>query len=290
MTKRIPLNPSPYPAYDAPLRVNGDALILFDCHIPYHNADFINRCTDLAAAWGIKQLILGGDFTDQHAVNSFGAEFKISTQSNAEKVLDLLRASDIPEADRGKLVKILEQSGMLTPDAGLSGEMAFTRQTLRALGSQFADIYCVIGNHDDRLLRRLDKDMTANDLLLFILGGTLGGWHIEPYYFCELVSSGEKYQIEHPRGAGPSEAAGLAAKFGCHVLVGHSHLWQVGRDVSGRYWAIAAGHCSDEARMAYAATRHSRRAAHTNGAVIVRDGFPWVLTPETPFDLLKKCR
>ena len=87
-----------------------------------------------------------------------------------------------------------------------------------------------------------------------------------------------------------TEAAGLAAKFQCHVIVGHSHIWKVGRDISGRYWAIAAGHCADEERMAYAAIRHSKRMSHVSGAVIIRDGFPWVLNEWTPWDRLKKCK
>lgn len=293
MPKRSPLPTSPHPQYISPLRVvdsGRGVCILFDIHAPYHNAPFLDQVLDLCASWGVDQLVLGGDWSDQHSLSAWGAEWQVSSKQAGEAILDAMRSTDLTDAERGKFLNLMTQAGYIVADDGISGELAITRQVLRAIGSQFRDIYAVIGNHDDRLLRKVDKSLTPRDMLLFILGGDAKNWHIEPFYFCEVYSGGEKFLIEHPKGAAATEAAGLAAKYQCHVIVGHSHLWQVGRDVSGKYWAIAAGHCSDELRMAYAATRHSRRMAHVPGAVIIRDGFPWVMNEWTPWDQLRRCK
>src|SRR3989337_486834 len=44
---------SPFPKYDQPLVMEGDALVLPDVEAPFHNADFLNRAIDLADAWKI---------------------------------------------------------------------------------------------------------------------------------------------------------------------------------------------------------------------------------------------
>jgi predicted phosphodiesterase len=291
--KLAKLPPSHYPRYDTPLRVIDDGpgvAIINDLHAPYHNAEFTNKVLELAYYWGIRKLVLGGDFSDQHSVSKFGAEFKASTKINGDAILEVMRNSRLTDRERAKFLNLMEQAGFIGLDDGLSGELASLRNVLLQFNNQFTDIYTVMGNHDDRSLRRIDKDLTPRDLLTFLLGGKAPQWHIEPFYYCEVMSGGEKYHIEHQHGTSINIAAQLAAKFGCHTICGHNHAWSVGRDISGRYFAINSGHCGDELRMFYAASRHNARPAHVPGAVIIRDGFPWVLNEWSPWDKLKKCK
>jgi hypothetical protein len=48
-------------------------------------------------------------------------------------------------------------------------------------------------------------------------------------------------------------------------------------DISGRYYAIHMGHCCDEMRLAYVGQRDSTTYNHLRGAVIVREGCPYLL-------------
>ena len=63
---------SPYPRYDQPPELEGDALILPDAEIPFHHAEFINRVLDLAEAWKIKQMIAAGDLSMEKIAEKLG--------------------------------------------------------------------------------------------------------------------------------------------------------------------------------------------------------------------------
>ena len=58
---RTLITESPYPKYDEPLVMEGDALILPDAEFPFHNSEFLNRVLDLSQAWNIRQCIVAGD-------------------------------------------------------------------------------------------------------------------------------------------------------------------------------------------------------------------------------------
>ena len=56
----MPVKESQHPNWtDAP-HIEGDALILSDLHIPYHNAAHVNRCIMAAKKAGVTKLILAG--------------------------------------------------------------------------------------------------------------------------------------------------------------------------------------------------------------------------------------
>lgn len=58
---------------------------------------------------------------------------------------------------------------------------------------------------------------------------------------------------------------------------------------SGKFYAVHMGHCVDETRLPYAAQRHTIGDAHKLGAVIVRDGFMWLLSEHVDWKRLKNC-
>lgn len=89
--------------------------------------------------------------------------------------------------------------------------------------------------------------------------------------------------IEHPNSAAKNAATKLAAIYQCHILMAHSHRWSIERDPSGHFWAIQMGCVVDERRLPYASQRHNTKEAHRLGAVIVREGYPFLLGEDTPF-------
>lgn len=279
---------STYPIYDTPLCMEGDALILPDIEFPFHDAEFLNKCLALAEKWKIKQAILAGDVL--HFDSLSGWEPNWTTPPNiggltADAEAALMEfAEQLPSERQGELMELLGDLGQRAEGDGVSTEMSVARRGLHRLAEQFDIIHYVLGNHEGRLLRAMQTAMDPQELLRLLEMGDK--WKVSCYYFSYLDTPQGRYQIEHPKSAAATTAAVLAAKFGCHVLMGHSHHFSITTDVSGRYFAAEIGCLVDEARLPYAAQRHTRAAAHSLGAAIIRDGYPTILTKFTDWERL----
>lgn len=281
---------SPFPAYNKPLTIEGDALILNDLEVPFHAADFVNRCLDLAHCWGVTQLILGGDVMHFDTLSAWGRAWQeerkpvdvVSVEKEAEIRAKICK---LPPEFQGDL---LEELNLLAENReAAEPEIRAGAKQLKLLATMFTKIYYVLGNHDDRFIRKLQAEITPDSLLAF-LGLTDPAWCIAPYFYAVLNSGGEKWRIEHQRSAAPGAAVRLADKNECHVIVAHNHSQSVQWSTSGHYYAISSGCACDEALMAYAAQRSTQRPAHHLGAVIVRRGIPFVLHPRSPWEMYKR--
>ena len=220
--------------------LRGDALLLFDVHSPCHDADWINRCVDLALRWGVHRLGIGGDLVDFSAFSVFArsTEYDVAT------------------------------------------EIAATEAILRTLETCFDEVVYSAGNHEQRLSRLTDWLLPVETAVrLFLRDGkttfTRSYWFTlesdgETFYIEHPRNTSVSQTLIPAR---------LAAKYHQHVIAGHGHLWGQGRDVSGRYWAIDAGICADPERLEYYQMQHSVRPAMQQGAVIVRGGVPVLLSP-----------
>ena len=282
---------SPYQRYDSPLEREGDALILCDVEAPFHDADFLNRCIELANKWKIKACILNGDFLHFDSISSWEPAWtnpaKVGLSDHQERVLmDFIQR--LPDKYQTNMPELLEAlDGSEENVSNISAEMRAARQVVEALTRNFKEVDFVIGNHEGRLLRAFQSPVSPDDVLRLI---DAGSWRIAPYYWMRLFSGGQTYLIEHPGAAARTTAARLAAKYQTHVIMGHSHLFDYRKDASGRFHAITSGCCVDESRLPYCSQRHRPGDAHSHGAVIVRDGFPWLLDDAglTDWDRLMK--
>lgn len=129
---------------------------------------------------------------------------------------------------------------------------------------------------NSRLMRTINSPLEPNELLN-LMNLENGRWQIAPYYYCWLNSDGVRYRICHPKSAGKGAAEQLASKFLTNILMGHSHLLRHDWDKSGQFYAIQMGHCVDEKLLAYASQRDTVRDSHKLGAVIIREGYPYLL-------------
>ena len=284
------LSPSIMPQYNQPLTVEGDALILNDLEVPFHRYDFVNRCLDLCAAWKIDKLILGGDVLHFECLSAWGAAWK--QEQPQRDVISEATESEWRRKIQALPVELqapfLEDLQRLADNRGTDDdEIKAGAKQLKILAQLFGGIYYVLGNHDDRFLRKLQAPMTPDTLLNF-LGLTAPCWHIAPAFYGVLTSGGEKWRIEHQRSAAPGCAVRLADKFECHVIVAHNHSQSVQWSTSGHYYAISTGCAADESRMSYAATRSTQRPAHMVGAAIIRGGIPFVLHERTPWEMYRR--
>jgi len=279
---KIPI--STYPIYNNPIVVTGDALILPDLEAPFHDAEFVNRALSLAGHWGIDNLILAGDAMHWQSLSGWGSEWKSSGQDN-DQILKFMQGLDKENSEKG--IWLLEQAGILLNDESVSGELASVRLVMREFSRQFKSITWVLGNHEDRLLRKLEAALAPSDLLRLLTVGDR--WKSAPYYHCLLSSGGQTFRITHPRSAGNKTAFQIASREQQNVIMGHSHKWIVEHDVTGKLWAIQSGHCVDESRLAYVSQRdRGGYDPHCKGAVIVRDGYPFVLSSDFPFLAMQK--
>lgn len=267
-----------------PLTTQGDAVILSDVEAPYQNSEFINRVLDLADTWGVKTLHLAGDLLHFNSLSKWGSEWTQQQEELAEKIFDFIQTLKGKSREEGK--KLLEDSG-LADGGGFSGEIGEARKVFSSFNS-FKEIVVDLGNHDDRYLRTLDQAVEPKELLHQLDRDKDSRWKIAPYYYSLIETEKGTFRVTHPRGAGAKTAIDLAIQFHQHIVMGHSHRWAVNRDPSGKFWAIQTGCCVDEKRLAYVMQRDAKREAHLPGATIIRDGYPFVLSPESPWEMLKR--
>jgi hypothetical protein len=287
------VRPSPYPSYDKPLEMQGDALILTDTEFPFHHADFINHCLQLASSWGIRQLILGGDVLHFESLSGWEPSWSADghDESLGETIHDQLFdfAQTLRSNQQGQLMAILGEAKVAEPGKNVSDELKSAKAELRRLEQNFDHIDMILGNHEGRLLRAMDS-ILSTQTLMDLMGVKEGDpkWRCSPYYFSFLNSNGERFQIEHPKNAARHSSEKLAAKFQCSIIQGHSHHFTFQFDPSGRHYAIEAGACVDERLLPYASQRHNTAYAHSLGACIVRGGYPYILHEKTPWEEFEK--
>jgi len=276
-----PLTESPMPKYKDPLKTSGDAVILSDVEAPFQHSEFINRVLDLAYSWKVETLHLAGDILHNDRLSAWGAEWIPEASGEAFAKLEnfIMR---LPEKLRQQGLDMIEGMGKEQPD-----EIMHARKILNNF-NHFKEIVCVIGNHDDRILRAMDIAINPRELLVQIDKHKNDNWKIAAYYYSFVETEKGLFRIEHPRNSGRTAAQDLAVQYHCHIIMGHSHRWAINRDPSGKYWAIQTGHCVDEERLTYVMQRSSKRDAHVLGATIIRGGYPFVLCPESPFETMKK--
>lgn len=286
--QRIP--ESPYVRYDEPPTVEGDALILPDCEIPFHHADFMNRVIDLADAWKIRQVICAGDLLHMDSISGWEPNWApshnktILTEEDQQALLDL--ALTLPKAKQQAIIDLIGNSDRLD-GKDFSAEMGHARRTLKALDECFDSFVWVLGNHEGRLLRAIDSPVNPSELLN-LMKLEEGKWIIAPYYYCILKSNGQTFRVTHPKSAANGAARGLAVQYHQHILMGHSHKMFMDWEPSGDFMAIQMGHLVDEERLAYCAQRDAGRDSHKLGAVIVRGGYPWLLHTNTDWASMQK--
>jgi len=281
---------SPYPAYTEPLIMEGDCLIIPDLELPFHHAEFVNNILSLAVEWNIKQCIFAGDILHFASLSGWEANWtKPKTggiTSSAEREL-MNYAMTLSKKAQGGLMDLIAEIGEKEEDDGVSTELNVARKELRNIEQLFDKCDFVLGNHEGRLLRALGAAMNPEELLRLV-DIKNPKWRIAPFYFSYLDTSRGRYIIEHPKGAAESTAQGLAAKFQSHIIMCHSHALDFSWDISGKYFAIQTGCCVDENRLPYAAQRHTTKRQHKLGATIVKDGYPFLLHVDSPWDLLKR--
>jgi hypothetical protein len=227
--------------FDAPLVAEGDMLVLADVHAPFHDATWINRLVGVALKMGICQVGIVGDLIDMAAFSRYGRKHALEAED----------------------------------------EINATKAILDIFSGNFTTIWYVGGNHESRMSRWLDNTVRVETLMsLWVKQPNVT---ISDYHWFTLKSGDLTWHLEHPKNASiiPAQVARkLASKYHTNVIAGHGHLVGMTRDESGYYWAIDSGICADPFRLDYTVLEHNTRPQMMQGGVIVKDGIPWLITPD----------
>lgn len=284
---RNPIPESNHHAWEDEPRIVGDALILNDMHVPYHDAHFVNMCIETAHAMGITKAILGGDVVEQSSFSHWTADFPDASSvvnSEAREELEGIYLDMADGDEKERLRALLDKAD--APEGVAAEEIREVKSVLRALAQNFDEVVWIMGNHEIRLIRMLERALPAQSMAE--LFGVDPKWKVSPYYWCELTSGGETYRITHPVNSAKGSSKKLAPKYRAHIIMAHNHHFSMQTDPSGKYLAIEPGACVDFDRLPYEVQRDSSADLHVQGAMIVQGGFPYLLNEWTDWDLLRK--
>lgn len=236
------------PKRNKPLIIHTDnALVITDIHAELQDAEWLERVVDFAVAHGIKICVVGGDLIDLDALSSFTPAI-----------------GSVGE----------------TP-ATTDGELGAASAIIATLLMVFDEVYILLGNHEERLARKL------GNLTIQFIGKLLGADGnraiVSEYHWCIIEdANGKQWRITHPRdasGISVRVAARLADKYRMNVVAAHGHDWGCVVSPSG-YYAAASGMMADPERIDYTTLVDNVRPFMSQGAWALVDGEPVLLHPE----------
>jgi len=151
-------------------------------------------------------------------------------------------------------------------DSVVEEEIDICRQILNWLKSQFREVHVFPGNHDERLARKLEGKIRFKKFLEWITYEAINVYEHHQVYV------GNTWLIAHPGNYSQTNtepAKTLAEKFHKNVAVGHTHKWSMGKDRSGKYWAIEIGMCADYDRIEWLHRELTKHPIPQLGALII---------------------
>lgn len=141
-------------------------------------------------------------------------------------------------------------------------------------------VHIIMGNHDDRLARRLNRELSPRTVYRLAFPAA-------EVHFHHHALVGHNWLVAHPRNysrVSGQPAHQLVAKFGRNVAIAHTHKWTITRDASGTKWVVETGGCFDPRRLDYVHRELSTMPFPQQGALIVdEEERPMLLHPELAF-------
>lgn len=226
------------------LRVHGDAVIIGDVEIPDHDAEMLENAMAIGEMFGIRQLIINGDFMASDGVSGHPPPPKT-----------------------------------IAPTPSLEADLDIAVAVLRALSRQFDRISLLEGNHEKRLNRFVEGNLTTSYLIKMACPG------VQTTYFSqvELLSGGKEWLVCHQKnyskipGSVPREIAEVQRK---NVVCAHTHHLSESQTKCGTLMAIDGGYCRDEKRTMYKVQDVTRHPKWNPGFVVIRNGYHYLFSKD----------
>lgn len=243
------------PVYNGEYHIDSrDGIIIAnDFHAPYHSVKWCNRLLKIAKLYKIKQLLIAGDGLDMHSFSGWGAD----------------------------------------PDMSWNEEMSCAAEWLWVLYNSFDKIYWTRGNHEDRLARATNWQMSADNVIDSILCKYARENSVNFKYDCDKIEYSvypfsyvdEDWMIVHPKTYSriPNRVSSqLALTHKKHVIMAHSHRACWGWADDREHIVIDSGGMFDESKCQYRHLSITTHGGWNNGFVVYRNNYA-VLFGEYPF-------
>jgi len=229
-------------------------MTLADIHAPNYHKDALTDALLMAKERKIKMAILPGDFVDNAEHSHYPDEARVSGQEAVSEIIHQVYL------------------------------------TLLAITDTFETVYIVRGNHDDRLARKLDKNLGMTDMYKIFTTPPKGSGLPNLYDRLNIVERYHMYVEGSPTGdwlvahqlnfssVRTKVASDLAGQHEINVITSHIHdLGITTSRTKSRHFAVAPGCLADENKMSYKVMRVSTHAPWVLGwAIINEHGLPEV--------------
>ncbi len=228
-------------AEDLSVRVNvpeARIIIASDVHIPYYDKHLLQRLFYTAQAMRIEAIVWLGDLMDMPTFSPWGTD---DTSTTFER------------------------------------ELRVTEAVLRTAADLGIRQYWSLGNHEERLLRKLCHEVSMERLADMARVSDLvesGNLVVSEN---PSLTHGEDWILTHPAqyGSSPLAVPGYLADVEQKNLVaGHSHHWGLGKSPSGKFTVVESGGIFEPTFMRYLAHRPSKHRAQCKGFVVLDHGVP----------------
>lgn len=223
-----------------------DSLVISDVHMPFYNSDLANKMLALAKKHDIKRLFVIGDLFDAKSYSRFPT------------------ANDVSSEDA-------------------EYEMKCVTEFFQVCAEQFDDIYVCIGNHEMRVLNKLERKLQFKTLLKMALHDAEVGdtkIHVTDYPRIKMegVNQPDTW-LGHPgnysriKGNVPRD---LATRFQTNIITGHTHHLVLTSHISGKYYVCESGCLADPAKQEYLAMDFTPHPEWHPGFVWIRNERPQI--------------
>ncbi len=232
-----------------------DCMILGDCHAPYINKQAFTDAMQQARDKKLKVCVLNGDFVDADWASNWQTSYV---------------GRSVPETERARRVMY---------------------EYLRILYNTFDIVYVVLGNHDYRIIRKLEGSVSFRSIMQMYLvpsndwrdkdGGKLPNLMekfeiTERYYMIMEGSPTGHWRYTHQKGYSkiPGRvAANLADKYQMNVVSAHSHhLNVVTSSTTNPFLAAEGGSMFETELVEYKCMRDSAYPATSIGWITIENG------------------
>ncbi len=235
------------PVFDGQVVIEGDVIIINDVHLPYTDYDLAQRVVDVAAFYDLTEMVVAGDLLDMDSGSTFSRKLR-----------------PVP----------LEQ------------EIDAAQELLAYYAQHFKRIWIMPGNHEERLLKQLDGELSFQLFSRTIQppGDAMAEiFRFTPYDNLTIVSGEQEYMVTHQRNASAISlkvGESLAWKYHKNMIITHQHNSAKGYDKYGRYLIIDSGGLHDQQRTPYMSLKTGTNPVHDAGFVTLIGGWGELWVPD----------
>jgi hypothetical protein len=220
------------------MTVNSDNCIVFgDAEIPDHSIEMLENIVKMARHFCVEDCLINGDFLSCDSCSPWPK-----------------MAIDFPSFRQ---------------------ELSAAKIVIRVLLQTFKRIWYNSGNHEWRLARKFDGQLSIGDFL-----GDIDGLTFSEYRSCILKSGGRQAWITHQKNYSKiplSVPRELARTIHMDILCAHNHHLAKGYDASGNYWLAEGGYVRDSKRTIYKEMNNTTHPAWNAGFIFIRNGLPYMI-------------